>query len=220
MTGETETRRLAWIGLPCLAAVAVLWSLTRWTGFVAVVDQPASDFFRALGGRAGDALAVAVSARRYLVVVAVVLIGGFVAFDHPRWKAFVVTLVVVALLHALLNEVLLKGGLGAVGLARVRPYLATGSEGLGTTIYADSSFPSSHMTGIVAVFTVLVLFVRRAWPLAVVATLLMAFARLHAGMHYPSDVVAGTLLGVAYALVAAWLVVRGSAFAPVRRFLV
>jgi membrane-associated phospholipid phosphatase len=43
--------------------------------------------------------------------------------------------------------------------------------------------------------------------------MLMAAARVHNGMHYPSDVLTGTLLGVGYGL-AAWTLLRRRFAAP------
>jgi membrane-associated phospholipid phosphatase len=35
--------------------------------------------------------------------------------------------------------------------------------------------------------------------------LLMAFSRMHNGMHYPSDVLMGSLLGIGYWLLSVWI---------------
>ncbi|HET7530533.1 MAG TPA: phosphatase PAP2 family protein [Mycobacteriales bacterium] len=60
---------------------------------------------------------------------------------------------------------------------------------------ADPSFASDHatMAGAVVVGTFLVS--RRLGVVATVAGLLMAFARVYVGAHFPVDVVAGLLLG-------------------------
>jgi undecaprenyl-diphosphatase len=61
------------------------------------------------------------------------------------------------------------------------------------------SFPSGHATVAFACATVLALAVPRLrWWLYALAALI-AFSRVYVGVHYPGDVVAGAVLGVAIA---------------------
>lgn len=66
---------------------------------------------------------------------------------------------------------------------------------------ADNSFPSDHavIAGALAVGTLL--FARRWGIAAVVVALLLAFARVYAGMHYPIDVIVGLAIGAVVAVV-------------------
>ncbi len=72
---------------------------------------------------------------------------------------------------------------------------------------ADLSFPSDHSVMAGATAAGLLLFSRRLGLVAVVAALLMAFARVYVGAHYPGDVLAGLLIGAAVAILG-WLLVR------------
>jgi undecaprenyl-diphosphatase len=65
---------------------------------------------------------------------------------------------------------------------------------------ADFSFPSDHAVMAGAAAAGLLLVSRRLGVLAVVAALLMAFARVYIAAHYPVDVAAGLVLGAALAL--------------------
>ena len=67
------------------------------------------------------------------------------------------------------------------------------------------SFPSGHAANNMAVATVILLFYpRRGWIYLPIA-LLIAYSRIYTGAHWPLDVLAGMLLGVA----GGWLAVRG-----------
>jgi undecaprenyl-diphosphatase len=48
----------------------------------------------------------------------------------------------------------------------------------------------------VAMITVLIILFPAVWPYAMLYALLMAWSRMFNGMHYPSDILAGTLLGI------------------------
>ncbi|MCU1687180.1 MAG: phosphatase family protein [Amycolatopsis sp.] len=61
----------------------------------------------------------------------------------------------------------------------------------------DYSFPSNH-TVIVAAFAAAVLLLNRRWGLfALVFALVMALTRVYVGAHYPHDVLAGFVIGLA-----------------------
>ena len=80
----------------------------------------------------------------------------------------------------------------------------------------DFSFPSDHATMAGAVTAGLLIVNRRLGITAAVAGLLMCFARVYVGAHYPQDVVAGFALGAAVALIG-WAIVRIPLTALVRQ---
>lgn len=67
---------------------------------------------------------------------------------------------------------------------------------------ADFSFPSDHAVMAGAVAAGLLLVWGRLGLVAVVAALLLAFARVYVGVHFPVDVAAGLLFGAVVALCA------------------
>ena len=71
---------------------------------------------------------------------------------------------------------------------------------------SDASFPSGHTGASFAAVTALWLGGVRRWQVALVVAILIAFSRLYLYVHYPSDVLAGMILGVLCALLAAKLV--------------
>jgi undecaprenyl-diphosphatase len=96
---------------------------------------------------------------------------------------------------------------------RMRPYLAhPGHAHLLIPASHDPSFPSDHATGAFALAFAIWLYDRTfGWILLALAALL-SFARVYVGTHYPGDVVAGALIGMA---VVAALYLLG----PVRRLI-
>ena len=83
---------------------------------------------------------------------------------------------------------------------RDRPPLADPEPGPLVDLPATYSFPSGHATVSFACATVLALAVPRlAWPLYALAVLI-SFSRVYVGVHYPFDVLAGAVLGVAIAI--------------------
>jgi undecaprenyl-diphosphatase len=66
---------------------------------------------------------------------------------------------------------------------------------------ADYGFPSDHATMAGAIAAGILLVSWRLGIFAVLAALLMAFARVYVGVHWPRDVVAGLLLGATIAVV-------------------
>jgi undecaprenyl-diphosphatase len=90
--------------------------------------------------------------------------------------------------------------------ARPRPPLADpGIDALGS-IPGSTSFPSGHSaTAFAAAVAVGLLCPRLRAPLLALA-LLVAVSRAYLGVHYWSDVLAGSLLGVAIGLATGWAV--------------
>ncbi len=75
------------------------------------------------------------------------------------------------------------------------------------------AFPSGHTAAAFATATVLLLGARRGWitTVATVGALLMGYSRVYLGHHYPSDLLAGAVLGAGVGAAAhGLLLVRGS----------
>lgn len=70
------------------------------------------------------------------------------------------------------------------------------------------SFPSAHTLSSFAAATALCFYHRRSGLLAYIPAALIAFSRLYACVHYPTDVLGGAVIGILCGLVAGWLTDR------------
>ena len=99
-------------------------------------------------------------------------------------------------LGGLFGNVLLKNIIG-----RVRPYDAVSGIELLVPVLSDFSFPSGHTLVCFEAATVLLKREKRSVGItALILAVLVAFSRLYLYVHYPSDVIAGILLGILFGL--------------------
>lgn len=93
--------------------------------------------------------------------------------------------------------------------ARTRPYEVIDGLVLLTKKASDFSFPSGHSGSSFAAAAAIVCSLKgkTRW-LAIAFAALMAFTRLYIGIHYPTDVICGSLTGALCGVFAAYLVRR------------
>ena len=129
----------------------------------------------------------------FLVGLGGVVTAGFLYWRKYRWAAlFLITMG---------GEILLETGSKAL-FARARP-----EPFFGLPPAESYSFPSGHALGSLCFYGILAMLIssrsdthRRRWivSLAAVWILLIGFSRVYLGMHYPTDVLAGYLLGISW----------------------
>ena len=116
-------------------------------------------------------------------------------YGSPRWQLASASALVAAGVALLTNQVI------AHLWERPRPF--TSHEGLTHVLAArtsDPSFPSDHAAAAFAIAFAVLAFSRRAGALFLVAATLIGLSRIALGMHYPSDVLAGMLVGLCSAV--------------------
>ena len=151
-------------------------------------------------GRIGDAVMPAISALGNAGAVWLLLGAAYVCV--PERRRLGAALFAALALELFLCNVLLKPLVG-----RARPFQSDGSVALLVSSPGDFSFPSGHTGASFAAAAVMFFGRSSLWGWALALAALIAFSRLYLYVHYPSDVLAGALLGI----LTGWLMWRLSA---------
>ncbi|EEF61062.1 glycosyltransferase family 39 protein [Pedosphaera parvula] len=109
------------------------------------------------------------------------------------------------LLGILLGDSLLSNSIKHA-IARPRPFntLAAVHIPHGMGVSNSFSMPSSHATNWFTAAMITFIFYRRSWRFMLPLACLVAFSRVYCGMHYPSDVLVGAILGAGSAAALVW----------------
>ena len=95
-------------------------------------------------------------------------------------------------------------------VGRIRPYDLDGSllkeADLLVSGLSDFSFPSGHTLASFEAATVLLIRDKRMGIPALVLAILIALTRLYLYVHYPTDVIAGVIFGIAFAVLGVFVV--------------
>ena len=70
----------------------------------------------------------------------------------------------------------------------------------------DGSFPSGHALALFETSTVFMIRDKRFGIPSIIVAFAVAFSRLYLYMHYPSDVLAGTVIGIGIGFLSVWIV--------------
>ena len=97
-------------------------------------------------------------------------------------------------------------------ITRPRPWVVMEDFVCLVTSSDPNSFPSGHTTAAFAFGVALFLTVRPKWAkaAALTAAALMGLSRLYVGVHFPTDVLAGAVIGTCCGILASWVVRRVS----------
>lgn len=102
----------------------------------------------------------------------------------------------IALGCALALDVVICNGILKPLIARVRPYDVNAAVQLLIPRPTDFSFPSGHAAASFTAASALYFSRHKLWIPALLLSALIAFSRLYLYVHYPTDVLAGMLLGL------------------------
>jgi undecaprenyl-diphosphatase len=120
-----------------------------------------------------------------------------------RYRNAGIAIVIALVLDVIVCNVILKPL-----VARIRPFDLNTAVQLLIARPTDYSFPSGHTAASFAATSALYFCQQRFWKPALVLAILISFSRLYLYVHYPSDVLAGAVLGI----IIGYLGVRVAAF--------
>jgi len=167
------------------------------------MDLALAHFLNELGRGVIDPFTDGLCAVPLLVALWIAVLVLAVRLDPENGRRVAAVVLVAVVLHFVISEGVLKHLILTELPMRVRPYLAHPDliQPVGHR-FTDSSFPSSHAASTAAIVTVLGHAYRRYAAAGGLFALAMCLSRVHNGMHYPTDVLAGSALGVAYGALA------------------
>ena len=95
-------------------------------------------------------------------------------------------------------------------VARLRPWVVMEEFAALVTSSDLNSFPSGHTCAAFAFAVALAVTLPQKWAkaAALIAAALMGFSRLYVGVHFPTDVLAGAVIGAACGLLGGWFIKR------------
>lgn len=165
-----------------------------------MLDTQVFYLFNNLAGKSSLVDSVIIFCASYL---AYGVIAAFLTFlyvtDYPwrqKLEIAYVALVAVVVSRGLLTEAI------RFFFPRARPFDAL-HLAPAQTLFTDaaSSFPSGHATFFFALATVVYLYNKRWGIWFFITTTIIVFARVAAGVHYPSDIAAGAIIGIGSAYI-------------------
>jgi undecaprenyl-diphosphatase len=129
-------------------------------------------------------------------------LAGFLIlfFNKDNGEKIFFTVAIALILHFAITDGIIKHLALKFVRKRNRPYIVSNEIYPVGRKLRDSSFPSSHVAHTLAILTVAFIYFPNFWPIMAAFILVMAFSRMHNGMHYLSDVIAGALLGILYGI--------------------
>lgn len=117
---------------------------------------------------------------------------------RPKWR-----IIIQAFASAIIARLVITNIIRWI-LPRMRPFIENQVNLLISKNPQESSFPSGHAAFYFAIATVVYFYNKKLGILFFIASFIMGVARVFSGVHWPSDIIGGALVG----MLSAWPVVK------------
>jgi len=126
------------------------------------------------------------------------IILGLIAFifDKKNGKYFLLAIILGLLLSLFINNIFIKPF-----FFRQRPFVELADVYRQGLLWTNSSFPSGHAMSSFASIIIIFNFYKKYFKWALIFAILLLYSRVYLGMHYPTDVFAGAILGAICGLI-------------------
>ena len=124
----------------------------------------------------------------------------------PKYRKIGIVMGVTFVLNAIVYGLILKPL-----VARPRPFIQNPAFELLINAPGGFSFPSGHTASSFTVVTTLFCFKHKLWIPTGILAVLIAFSRLYLYVHFPSDVLAGIVIGITFSAVCYFLFKKSEA---------
>ncbi|MEK9157757.1 MAG: phosphatase PAP2 family protein [Patescibacteria group bacterium] len=135
----------------------------------------------------------------YLMWAMVLVLLVLLATNYNRWKKLVLVSFVSAIVARGIIASIIK-----YFYSHPRPYWTIVETHLLLAKETQSSFPSGHTIFVFALATGVYLYNKKWGGWYILLACLVGFSRVFVGVHWPLDIMAGAVLGIATALVCNW----------------
>lgn len=136
----------------------------------------------------------------YLGYILLAVLAIFLCINFKKyWK-----MVFEALIAALITRFVLTDFIRWLWF-RPRPFVALNFVPLINQSPKEASFPSGHASFFFALSTIVYFYNKKAGILFYIASLFIVLARVFVGVHWPSDILVGAVLGILMGWILNWL---------------
>jgi len=144
-----------------------------------------------------DKIVVSISNIGEYAIVWVIIALLLALTNKKNAKKFLLIFAVALVIEVIFNDGIIKNT-----FFRERPYLALNNIYHVGLNWTNSSFVSGHTASSVVASIVISLYFRKMILPCTIITLIMIYTRFYLGMHYPSDIIGGIIIGAAATLIA------------------
>lgn len=161
--------------------------------FIQTLRTPFGDFFMTLVTMLGNGGAVWIAITVIMTCI-------------PKYRKIGIVMGVTFVLNVIVYGLILKPL-----VARPRPFIQNPAFELLINAPGGFSFPSGHTASSFTAVTTLFCFKHKLWIPTGILAVLIAFSRLYLYVHFPSDVLAGIVIGITFSAVCYFLFKKSEA---------